>query len=330
MKKLTTALVLAAMLCALTGCSPSPTAITVNGRKVDVSEYAFYLNYNRTTSGEDDSAIIYDQQATDDASLLAIKQIMTNELVMLKCKQFDLELSDKQKDTLAEGKQSLIDALGGKAEYVKYLEQSCLTDRAYDKFQRNSIYYEMLYDVVAQTSIEHYTDEVLRQYFAENYITVKYIRIGILDEDGEKLNQSNIEKQKELADTVLSLAQEEDANFDELMSTYNDDIIMKYSTEGMVISLLEASGGAKYLVPAFTDLKSGEIGGVYEGEDGFYIVLRMPVAASYFEANREYIMQSAIDWHFTTTLEEWLSEAKVTVGDIVKDVNLNNLREYIK
>ena len=56
------ALCLGLMLAVLSGCSPSPTAITVGSRKVDASEYAFYLNYNRSHS-EEDSSILYDESA---------------------------------------------------------------------------------------------------------------------------------------------------------------------------------------------------------------------------------------------------------------------------
>ena len=41
------ALVLSLVLCLLLcGCSPSPTAITVGPRSVDLATYAFYIHYN--------------------------------------------------------------------------------------------------------------------------------------------------------------------------------------------------------------------------------------------------------------------------------------------
>ena len=55
------------LLCLLAGCSPSPTAVIVGGRKVDASEYAFYLHYNRVNSGEDDSTVIYSADALETA-----------------------------------------------------------------------------------------------------------------------------------------------------------------------------------------------------------------------------------------------------------------------
>ena len=37
----------ACLLALLSGCSPSPEAITVDGRDVDAAELAFYMEYNR-------------------------------------------------------------------------------------------------------------------------------------------------------------------------------------------------------------------------------------------------------------------------------------------
>ena len=42
MKKI---LLLCMMVLMLTGCVASPTVVTVNGTKIDASEFAFYLNY---------------------------------------------------------------------------------------------------------------------------------------------------------------------------------------------------------------------------------------------------------------------------------------------
>ena len=55
---------------------------------------------------------------------------------------------------------------------TEYLHQAYLTDRAYDKFQENKLWYELLYDHMLEDSSVYFTDEMLRQYFAENYATL--------------------------------------------------------------------------------------------------------------------------------------------------------------
>ena len=60
-------LVCALLLSVLSGCSPSPTAVTVGDNKVDASEYAFYLHYHRLSTGEDSGTLLYDEEDTAEA-----------------------------------------------------------------------------------------------------------------------------------------------------------------------------------------------------------------------------------------------------------------------
>lgn len=70
-KHLVCSLAFALCLLLLSGCSPSPTAVTVGGRKVDASEYAFYLSYNRISTGEASGTILYDEEDTAAAKTAA-------------------------------------------------------------------------------------------------------------------------------------------------------------------------------------------------------------------------------------------------------------------
>ncbi|MEA5039323.1 MAG: peptidylprolyl isomerase [Clostridiaceae bacterium] len=314
-------------LLSLCACRPSPTAITVGGNRVDASEYAFYLHYNCDEKGAAGGA--YTDEETAAAREKAIDQIITNEVVRLKCKELGLSFSDEQKESLKAEKAALLDSLGGKSAYVEYLRQAYLTDRAYDKFQEGALYYQMLYDHVSEESEDTvYTDEVLRQYFADSYITLKYIRFSLTDDSGQPLSDSERDTLHTQAEDVLAQAQAEGADFDALVAAYNDDPNMAASPAGMIISRLEAAG-VDYMEPAF-DLEENQVGGVYECADGYYILQRLPVDAGYFESNRDYIFQSALDWRFSECLTEWKSEADVSVSGVVDDITLNNLGDYVK
>lgn len=325
LKKTALLLCLLLALAALAACSPSPTAVAIGKNRVDASEYAFYLNYNRLRS-EEGGEPEYGEAATAAARESSLNQIITNELIRIKCRELGLELEREQKELLRENKQTLIDSLGGKAAYLEFLRESALTDRAYDKFQENSLYYELLFDHIASEYAP--SDEELRRYFAENYIMVKYIRIALIDELGEPLGERDAAERLQLAEKVLALAQEEGADFDLLISEYNDDVSMADAYEGLVLSRLEAEG-AEYLLPAF-ELAVGEVGGIYTGSDGYYIIRRLNLGAGYFEENREYILQSAENHNFSRLLEEWKGETRIKTYDIIEKIDLGNLMEYVK
>lgn len=313
------ALALACLL-ALSGCAPSPTAVTVGGRKVDASEYAFYLHYN--CDAHEDASVPYSDAETAAAREKALKQIVTGEIVRLKCEKYGLTLSKAATKKLKSDKAALIDSLGGKAAYVDYLRESCLTDRAYDKFQQGAVYYQMLYDYIAKKT--DYTDEALRQYFADSFLTLKYIRFPTVDESGAPLSDSALAAVRTEAESVLARAQSGE-DFDTLVQTYGG---AANGSTGMIVSKLEAIG-IDYLENAFL-LDPNTVDGLYECSDGLYILERLPLDATYYEENQDYIRQSALDLAFSQKLDEWKKDAKVSVSDVVDDITLNNVHDYVK
>lgn len=324
--------ILALTLCCVTllsllcGCSPSPTAVQVGSRKVDASEYAFYLYYNRTNSGAESGTVLYDAAATQTSREIALEQIITNEVVRLKCEEFGLELSEAQKTTLELNKERLIEALGGKAAYLNYLKQTHLTDRAYDKFQSNAYYYDLLYTHMALESKADFTDEKLRQYFSAHYATVKYIYLGLLDEEGEPLDKELRAEQTALAESILEQLETGAADFDTLMAQYNEDISM--TSGGFAISEPEARS-TDYLSILF-DLEENQVSDLLTMSDGYYILQRCPISATYYDENQTDIYQAALDEKFAATLDGWKSEYTITVEKIVDKIDLSNLADYIK
>lgn len=326
-KKLTAlALSALALLMLLSGCAPSPTALTVGERKVDAAEYAFYLYYNRTSTGESSGTVLYTDADTAAARERSLEQIITNEVVRLKCQELGLELSEAQETTLERSKERLVESLGGTAAYLEYLELSYLTDRGYDKFQTNAYYYDILYTYMTQENRAQFTDEKLRQYFAGHYATVKYIYLSLLDDDGQTLDPEFYKEKTALANSLVEQAQAGDSDFDALMEQYSEDPFMTAS--GISISEQEARS-TEYLATLF-DLEEGQVSDLITCSDGYYILKRCPIPASYYDENQSDVYLSALDQQFSETLEEWKSEYPVTVHKVVDEIDLNNLREYIK
>ena len=322
------AFVLVAALCLLllSGCSPSPTAVTVGGRKVDASEYAFYLNYNRISTGEASGTILYDEEDTAEAKAAALEQIVANEVVRLKCKEFGLELTDEQKETLKRNKEFLVESLGGTAVYLEYLKQSVLTDRAYDKLQENDYYAQLLYDYMTADSEAFFTDEALRRYFAEHYATAKYIYISLLDDEGQRLDKEVRDNLLETAIGILEQAKLPETSFEALMTEYNQDLTM--TTEGVVVGELEALS-IEYLDTLFL-LEENAVSSVITTSDGYYILKRCPVPAGYYDEHQTDIFLAACDDRFGDSMEVWKTEYTVTVSKVVDKINLSNLNEFVK
>lgn len=323
----------ACLLALLSGCSPSPEAITVDGRDVDAAELAFYMEYNRlnlenrTGTAQADGA--YDEQTTQQVKEESLDQIVTAEVVLEKCEEYGLELTDADEKALRENKDALIEEHGGTAGYLEFLQASAMTDRVYDKFQANVYYYDKLYNYLVGDEGEYaYSDEELRQFFADHYAQVQYIRFSLLDDQGEPLSDSEAAAQLEEAQRVLRLAQTPGCNFTALLGQYNDDTYMSANADGIVMSHSQISGSSQF--DELLSLENNEVGGVYEGADGYYIVKRLPLTAAYYDNNREAIQQEARDAKFNELLDGWKEDATVHTSKVYAKMDLENLWDYVK
>ena len=162
MKKYRNILCCLVALCLLGGCSPSPTAIVVGKNKVDAAELAFYLEYNRLNLQSQDGSTEEEDAdpSLEEAKEAALEQIVTAEIVRQQCDKLGLELSKEEKEELEQNKDELIEAQGGTAGYLKYLRQSAMADRVYDKFQENTLYYDKLYDYMVGEGGEYSFSDV--------------------------------------------------------------------------------------------------------------------------------------------------------------------------
>ena len=312
-------------LCTLTACKGTGKALTVNGEKVDQAEYAFFLNYNRISFLADKSS--YTKDELKQARERAIEQIVLNETVRQKCEKYGIKLSKEQKKQLESDKKAFVKALGGNAKYLEYLKAACLTDRGYDKLAENEMYYNMLQEYVQKQSDEEYTDQQLRQFFGENYICVKYVRLSITAENGEPMTEHGLAQVRAQAESILAQSKNTETAFEELILRYSDDVAEEGGTEGIIVSILDAKG-QPYIETAF-GLETWETALCLQS-DGYYIVQKQEVPATYFEENRSYVHQTALDYSFMKQLDEWCVGAKVKIKDAVYKINFKNIEEYIK
>ena len=323
-KALALTFVIISIIFILSACRGKDKALTVNGIEVDQAEFAFYLNFNRLSMFSHKSK--YTKQELDQAKAAAIEQIVANETVRAKCKELNLTLSDDQLEEISRSKSELISSIGGKKAYKKYLKDSCLTDRGYLKLMENGVYYELLRQYVISEKEGTYTDDELRQFFAENYICVKYIRLSCLDDDGNPKTEKEMSQLYSLAEEVCNKAQS--TSFDTLIFQYSDDVDLPGGAEGLIVSVLDAKNQI-YLKEAF-DLAENAVSGIIEDGQSLYIVKRLPLDDGYFDGNQDHIRQTAADVSFSKILNEWKALAIVKAEKVIDKINFTNLKKYVR
>ncbi len=323
MKK--TFLVIFVVLLALSlfSCSASPTAIRVGDNKVDASEYAYYLNFNRlnldlVVSGTNMPA---EEELLAQAREQAKRHIITAEIVRIKCDELGLELTKEQKEEMEEEKDALIESFGGLSGYLAYLKENALTDRLYDKIQENNYYYSMLYDYVKGLDVSAGSDQELRRFFTENYINVKYIKFPTVDGEGNSMDEDDMAELLSEAQRVLGKIESGEVTFDLAMRGREGE-------SGITIGLQDASS-AEYSSDAFA-LRENAVGGVYAYSDGYYIIQRLPAELSYFEANREQVEIAAWDKAFNDYISAAESTLNISENSVCKKINFSNIADYVK
>ena len=317
MKRLLSFLLICALAVSLCACVTSPTAVKVNGSSIDASEVAFYLHANR------------DAGRLADVKAAALEQITTAELVRQKCKSMNLTLSKTQKQTLKQEKKDLVESLGGTAAYLDYLNSSYLTDRSYDKFQENALYYQMLYGAILEKNQDLFTSEYLRQYFAANYIAVQYIAISRLDNDGNPLDEDTDSAQRAKAEQALSAMMADNANYSAIIEEYNEDPEMIGLTEPLVMARSVVQDDYKFLLPAF-ELNAGDFDGIYTTDEGYYILIRYAVSANYYSEHQEEIYENALDAAFMEQMNAWKKSSSISTTKVFDEMTLENLSDYLK
>lgn len=321
-----------ALLIALSvfSCTASPTAMKVGDRKVDASEYAYYLNYNHLNLSMKTSGIILTaDEMLARAHEVTQSQIIENELMLRACEALELELSKELEENLEAEKEEWIESLGGLSGYLNYLNENAMTDRLYDKLQRQSYLYSMLHDHLAEAEDSVIQDaQALRRFFAENYAKVKYVRLSTLDENGLPLTEEAHEARHEEAQAVLDQIRNGELEMDYAIATYNDDPLMTERPTGITVSSQDGLS-REYVSDLFT-LTDGETGGIYTYSDGCYILQRLPVDANYYDENYEQILLTAADWTFANYIADAKANTTITVNGVCKKINFENYKDYIK
>ena len=176
-----------------------------------------------------------------------------------------------------------------------------------------------------EDSSVYFTDEMLRQYFAENYATVECICISTLDDEGQPLSAQEIRDKGQLAASVAAQAKAEGADFEALWLEYNED-----PSVPMDVPMGRQEAASTYYLKTLFDLAENQVSSPIEEEDGFYILKRCPLSVSYYDENQAEIYQEALDWRFSQLLDEWKTDYSVTQQPVIQKITLNSLTDYIK
>ncbi len=318
--------------------SDAPVVMTVNGDEVRADEYAGYMEYNMAYY-----ASMYAQMGISDlwnnaeASAAfgpsmpeaAKQQAVYTRVIMQKMKELGLTLSYSQEKQLADARKQTINNTSYDG-YLKQIAQFGFSDKAYTNFMYLSIYYQTLEDYYyGENGVNVPSEEELKQYFEDNYITAKHILISTTNPTTGETRTD--EEAKALAQSILDRINNGE-DFDTLMTQYNEDPGVASSpngytfTEGQMVD--EFYNGAKALA-------EGEVSGLVKSQYGYHIIMRTVLDESQLDTNRDDIVSAiastkdGVAGSMDELLTQWIDEAQVETTDTYDEITYQNVSDYL-
>lgn len=318
--------------------SDAPVVMTVNGDEIHSDEYAGYMEYNMAYY-----ASMYAQMGISDlwnnAEAAAVfgpsmpdaakEQAVYTRVIMQKMKELGLSLSYSQEKQLANARKQTIDNTSYDG-YLNQIAQFGFSDTAYTNFMYLSLCYQTLEDYYyGENGVNVPSEEELKQYFEDNYITAKHILITTTNsETGETRTD---EEAKALAQSILDRINNGE-DFDTLMTQYNEDPGMASNpngytfTDGQMVD--EFYEGAKAL-------GEGEVSGLVKSQYGYHIIMRTVLDESQLDSNRDDIVSAIASTKdgaagsMDELLTQWIEAADVETTDVYDEITYENVADYL-
>jgi len=284
----------------------------IDGEDISLEEYRYYFLSSKayfeqmfagaassSASGEE-TDIWANEEMLNSAKDQALEAIKFDRILRKYAKDNKIELTAEDKKKVDDNIKSAIEQAGGLEQYKKTLEEMFLNENLYRSVVESQILQSKVQEAMtsAGSRLAPSEDEV-KTYFNENYLHAKHILISTQDITDE----AEIAKKKETAEKALSRAKAGE-NFDALIKEYGEDPGMTstpdgyYFPEGQMVT--EFYEGTKAL-------KDNEISGLVESSFGYHIIQRLPIAADYFDKNKDTVAPQIVAEQAGAKLNEEIS-----------------------
>ncbi len=248
------------------------------------------------------------------------------------CDGFEIDTDSYEADDFVQEKvEELIDGKfdGDKREYKKWLEESAITDSVLRKLYKVSFLEDALLDYLSETKtgIAYDTDNI-----------EEFINHVVSGGDFVRTIHAFYPKRSDVVDTSTSMTDAERA-VDTLSSVSDDEerysamatIIGKapfvdgFSTTGNGFYFTHGQMGEAYESASF-DLEEYGVSGVVETEDGYYVIMRLPVDEAHVTANRTTLLNNYQYGVLKGYLDAKKAELSFAPNEYYEEIKLSELK----
>ena len=292
------------------GVRPAAVVMTINGEKIRAEEYMYWMAYDCEYLSAYAGSLDWNEIVTGDMTYGDyVKDEVTNTMktyaiIRQMAKEGNITLTEEDMAALAAQRQQYIDYYGGEEAYSQQIQLLGVSEAAFDEI--NSMYY--LYTRVQEAFCNgalRPDDDTIRDFAAEQELMTA--KLLFLSTDG--LSEDDIAQRRSLAQGYADKLKAAD-NIDELYAQFAGELGLEVSENGQTFVVSEADPA---LTAAVSALQEGEVSGLIEGENGFYVALRMPTD-----------LANAADRLFSQTLESSMANAEVQYHNAYKKIDVSS------
>lgn len=225
----------------------------------------------------------------------------------------DVEGSDAEK-YVKDYINTFAEEIGGAEEYKKQLSANGLTDHHLRYLISLEYLNEALKQKLCADGVIDDSDETARAVIESDEF-IRTIHVYISNDEGD-----DVEENRKKAEEVIKLLGEGEP-MTRMIGRYSEDFYMT-TTDGYYF--MRGEYERAYENAAFA-LDENEYSGVVEGENGFYVIMRLPKESEYIEKNFTSLKDRYIFVMFDKIIEEKAADADIAYTDYGMTVDLVSL-----
>ena len=324
------------LLTMLAGCrNNSAEVFSVNGEKVTMGEFTFYLESMKEMIAQESNLDITDEnswstieidnkKAIDVAKEKALDDAVSIMVQVQKAKEEGITLTNDEKKSIGKQKSSIIQQYGGESGFNAQLKKWNISSEIFDTIMQNYMYASKLQTKYTNEDekINNISDEdilakynVMKDEAVQESIFVKHILI-MPKEATETTPEVTDDEAAAKAQQVLDrLNAGED--FDTLMREVSDDAETSY--DGYSFTHNDGQMDADFDNAAYA-LAVGETSGVVKTRFGYHIIKRLPSSVdipAMDDMRGTLISQIKSERYRTMVTDEWVSSAVIVKNEAV-------------
>ncbi len=266
---------------------------TLDGKDIDFATYRYYaMNFKGQYDGGDDTYWNEETEAQFKGDMLSeFKKLAAIEKLSV---EKGVPISEADIASINDYVEQF-KAIYGEDLYKQQLDLFYFTEDVYLNTNKYNYMLENLYTTYAG-------EEEILKYANENYVHVKHVLIGTLDEEGNEYTGEVFDEKTALANDIAKRAKDGE-DFDALVKEYGEDPGMEQTPEGYTFTY-------GMMVPEFEaksfELKEGEISEPVKTSYGYHIIQKLPI-------DREALMddEKQTYWEIVSAIAASPAEAEV-------------------